>query len=134
MGDAYLPYMLSRPGVYDGARSSLRRGRRVPEKGAVATNAAGAGKRSSGSIMAHHLQLTHKSASSLSALLLASTFWMELHVPFAEQQVPLQFLVPAVPPWCSEWGLRSSSGGACFPAPKPAHLGEPVLRTPNTGI
>ena len=50
------------------------------------------------------LQLTHKSASSLSALLLASTFWMELHVPFAEQQVPLQFLVPAVPPWCSEWG------------------------------
>ena len=83
MGDAYLPYMLSRPGVYDGARSSLRRGRRVPEKGAVATNAAGAGKRSSGSIMAHHLQLTHKSASSLSALLLASTFWMELHVPFA---------------------------------------------------
>ena len=70
MGDAYLPYMLSRPGVYDGARSSLRRGRRVPEKGAVATNAAGAGKRSSGSIMAHHLQLTHKSASSLSALLL----------------------------------------------------------------
>ena len=104
MGDAYLPYMLSRPGVYDGARSSLRRGRRVPEKGAVATNAAGAGKRSSGSIMAHHLQLTHKSASSLSALLLASTFWMELHVPFAEQQVPLQFLVPAVPPWCSEWG------------------------------
>ena len=98
MGDAYLPYMLSWPGVYDGARSSLRRGRRVPEKGAVATNAAGAGKRSSGSIMAHHLQLTHKSASSLSALLLASTFWMERHVPFAEQQGPLQLLVPAVPP------------------------------------
>ena len=35
--------------------------------------------------MAHHLQLTHKSASSLSALLLASTFSLELHVPFAEQ-------------------------------------------------
>ena len=88
MGDAYLPYMLSRPGVYDGARSSLGRGRRVPEKGAVATNAAGAGKRSaSGSIMAHHLQLTHNSVSSLSALLLASTFSLELHVPFAEQQV-----------------------------------------------
>ena len=105
MGDAYLPYMLSRPGVYDGARSSLRRGRRVPEKGAVATNAAGAGKRSSGSIMAHHLQLTHKSASSLSALLLASTFWMELHVPFAEQQVPLQFLVVGA------WAPRTPSYG-----------------------
>ena len=35
---------------------------------------------------------------------------------------------------CKGSGLRSSSGGACFPAPKPAHLGEPVLRTPNTGI
>ena len=105
MGGACLPYVLSRPGVYDGARSSLRRGRRVPEKGAVATNAAGAGKRSSGSIMAHHLQLTHKSASSLSALLLASTFWMELHVPFAEQQVPLQFLV------VSAWAPRTQSYG-----------------------
>ena len=105
MGDAYLPYMLSRPGVYDGARSSLRRGRRVPEKGAVATNAAGAGKRSSGSIMAHHLQLTHNSVSSLSALLLASTFSLELHVPFAEQQVPLQFLV------VSAWAPRTQSYG-----------------------
>ena len=108
MGDAYLPYMLSRPGVYDGARSSLRRGRRVPEKGAVATNAAGPVKGAVGrSCMAHHLllQLTHKSASSLSALLLASTFWMELHVPFAEQQVPLQFLV------VSAWAPRTQSYG-----------------------
>ena len=38
-----------------------------------------------------------------SVLLLVSTFWPKPDVPCAEQQVPLQFLVPAVPPWCSEW-------------------------------
>ena len=89
----------------------LRRCALKPQKGQARAREGGsrnkrgwAGKRSSGSIMAHHLQLTHNSVSSLSALLLASTFSLELHVPFAEQQVPLQFLVPAVPPWCSEWG------------------------------
>ena len=55
--------------------------------------------------MAHHLQLTHNSVSSLSALLLASTFSLELHVPFAEQQVPLQFLVVGA------WAPRTPSYG-----------------------
>ena len=95
--------MLSQPSFYDGARPNPETERRAPEMGQSRQARLGCKRKSSGSIMAPLLAAGSQVCRSRSVLLLVSTFWLELDVPFAEQQAPLQFLVPAVPPWCSEW-------------------------------
>ena len=95
--------MLSRPGFYDGARPNPETERRAPEMGQSRQARLGQEKKSSGSIMAPIAADSQVCCSLWSVLLLVSTFWPKPDVPCAEQQVPLQFLVPAVPPWCSEW-------------------------------
>ena len=95
--------MLSRPGFYDGARPNPETERRAPEMGQSRQARLGCKRKSSGSIMAPIAADSQVCCSLWSALLLVSTFWPKPDVPCAEQQVPLQFLVPAVPPWCSEW-------------------------------
>ena len=97
--------MLSRPGFYDGARPNPETERRAPEMGQSRQARLGCKRKSSGSIMAPIAADSQVCCSLWSVLLLVSTFWPKPDVPCAEQQVPLQFLVPAVPPWCSEWGL-----------------------------
>ena len=95
--------MLSRPGFYDGARPNPETERRAPEMGQSRQARLGCKRKSSGSIMAPIAADSQVCCSLWSVLLLVSTFWPKPDVPCAEQQVPLQFLVPAVPPWCSEW-------------------------------
>ena len=95
--------MLSQPSFYDGARPNPETERRAPEMGQSRQARLGQEKKSSGSIMAPIAADSQVCCSLWSVLLLVSTFWPKPDVPCAEQQVPLQFLVPAVPPWCSEW-------------------------------
>ena len=95
--------MLSRPSFYDGARPNPETERRAPEMGQSRQARLGCKRKSSGSIMAPIAADSQVCCSLWSVLLLVSTFWPKPDVPCAEQQVPLQFLVPAVPPWCSEW-------------------------------
>ena len=96
--------MLSQPSFYDGARPNPETERRAPEMGQSRQARLGCKRKSSGSIMAPIAADSQVCCSLWSVLLLVSTFWPKPDVPCAEQQVPLQFLVPAVPPWCSEWG------------------------------
>ena len=95
--------MLSQPSFYDGARPNPETERRAPEMGQSRQARLGCKRKSSGSIMAPIAADSQVCCSLWSVLLLVSTFWPKPDVPCAEQQVPLQFLVPAVPPWCSEW-------------------------------
>ena len=96
--------MLSQPSFYDGARPNPETERRAPEMGQSRQARLGCKRKSSGSIMAPIAADSQVCCSLWSVLLLVSTFWPKPDVPGAGQQVPLQFLVPAVPPWCSEWG------------------------------
>ena len=95
--------MLSQPSFYDGARPNPETERRAPEMGQSRQARLGCKRKSSGSIMAPIAADSQVCCSLWSVLLLVSTFWPKPDVPCAEQQAPLQFLVPAVPPWCSEW-------------------------------
>ena len=113
--------MLSRPGFYDGARPNPETERRAPEMGQSRQARLGREKKSSGSIMAPIAADSQVCCSLWSVLLLVSTFWPKPDVPCAEQQAPLQFLVPGPPsrpgavsgwvPRCMMTGGRGGVGG-----------------------